>query len=50
MPQMTSKKASGEDKEEQRKIDLSEIIGLPDFDVSFHYGVSKMGVGCCCRY
>lgn len=33
MPQMLSKQASGEDKDEERKIDLSEIIGLPDFDV-----------------
>lgn len=31
---MLSKKAAGEDgKDEERKIDLSEIIGLPDFDV-----------------
>ena len=33
MPEMVSPKAAGETKEE-RKIELSEIIGLPDFDVS----------------
>lgn len=33
MPVMLSKKTAGEEKEDERKIDLSEIIGLPDFDV-----------------
>ena len=33
MPVMLTKKAAGEDKDDERKIDLSEIIGLPDFDV-----------------
>jgi hypothetical protein len=33
MPVMSSKKAAGEEIEGERKIDLSEIIGLPDFDV-----------------
>lgn len=33
LPEMVSPKAARESKEE-RKIELSEIIGLPDFDVS----------------
>ena len=37
LPQVTAP-ASREGKEEERKIDISEIIGIPDFDVSWSCG------------